>query len=455
MQIVLLLATADAVGGTEIVTRAYAEALARGDEVAILSVYRTCERDVSIANVRSQFLIDASLGKWRPLIDLGVSEVDAERLAGIPSEVVPDEWDSQFNRLSDLALERALSALSCQVIVTTSPALLALAVRFRRANVRIFHQEHRASEFRRGSMLPLARHGPSTNGVGFLTEASRDFFDGLWGSGAPPLHVLTNPVTDEFRPRSTLEERAVIMAARLVPEKQIEHAVVAFWEATQRLPGWQLRVFGEGPHRRRLRRLIQALHVEDRVLLLGSTSTMHLEWARGSIALLTSRYEGFSLALAEAQTAGLPIVSYDSPNGPREIVRDGIDGRLVPLNDRRALAASLRVYMEDADSRRDAGNAARAVSGRFSVASATVRLRRALEMALEDRSTSWHRVAAASITTLAHEPARDPGVSGEKLPGSGTPFADIYGPRRQCRPLGGETGRGQRAIPGRPGVVVG
>lgn len=424
MKVAFLMATGDAVGGTEIVTRAYAARLAHTDDVTLVSVYRTTATGMSVSGVRTIELIDVSRGRPVPLVDCDVEPEDAYALSTAPSDVVLESWDSQFSQLSDIALESVLRNLRSDVLVTTSPALLALALRYRREGAQVFHHEHRASEFRLASLPPLLRYGPASNGVAFLTDASRRAFSEEWGPGAPPLHVLPNPVSDAFRPRATLQDKAVIMAVRLVPEKQVEHAVLAFHDATQGLSTWQLRIFGSGPARRRIRRLIQAMHLEDRVLLLGSTHNMHLEWARGSVALLTSKFEGFSLALAEAQTAGLPIVSYDSPNGPKEIVRNGIDGALVPLDDRDGLASALRRYMQDTELRQAAGQAAFEGSSRFALDLATARLRKAFQDAEADVSRSRHRVAVARAVAGGDGSgsAQEPVLSVLQMPGGWQPI---------------------------------
>ncbi len=116
-------------------------------------------------------------------------------------------------------------------------------------------------------------------------------------------------------------------------------------------PDWQLRIFGDGPLSGACGRQIDTLGLHDCVQLNGNSQYLAEEWAKASIATLTSRNEAFGLVLAEAQAAGVPVVSYDSPNGPREVVIDGQTGILVPPGDTDALASALMLLIRDTELR--------------------------------------------------------------------------------------------------------
>ena len=92
---------------------------------------------------------------------------------------------------------------------------------------------------------------------------------------------------------------------------------------------------------------------------------METAYASSSIYVMTSHFEGLPMVLIEAQSVGLPAVSYMCSSGPRDIITDGKDGFLVELYDQETFAERLRTLMQDEELRRSMGQAAEVASHRY------------------------------------------------------------------------------------------
>lgn len=171
--------------------------------------------------------------------------------------------------------------------------------------------------------------------------------------------VIPNPTSFCSFNSSTLNERVVMSMGRLSTSKNFQSLISAFKIVVEKHPDWILRIYGEGSEKLSLINQIENLGLQNNVFMMGYSNDVASCLLESSIFALSSLHEGFSLAIVEAMECGVPVVSYQCPCGPKDIVNDGVDGFLVPLHDERMLADRICRLIEDDDLRKKMGAAAK------------------------------------------------------------------------------------------------
>jgi len=211
---------------------------------------------------------------------------------------------------------------------------------------------------------------PFADALVCLTESTLARFQSLIGRKG---HVIPGllPVPAQFmgrneQPHAGASSHTLIAMGRLEPQKGFDLLLDAFARIADRHPDWLLQILGQGPLRSGLEAQALRLNLGKRVQFTGEVDDPFPLLCAADLFAFSSRFEGFGMALAEAMACGLPAVSFDCPSGPRDIVRDGVDGILVPPEDVAALAVALDRLMGDAQERQRLGARASDVITRFS-----------------------------------------------------------------------------------------
>lgn len=191
--------------------------------------------------------------------------------------------------------------------------------------------------------------------------------------GIKAIYVIPNPVNStgngsEQASRRRGSAHTIAAMGRLVRQKGFDILIEAFGRCAGKHSDWSLVILGEGPQRASLQNFAADLGIADRVNLAGQFLEPATVLKRADLFVLSSRYEGFPNALLEAMACQLPVVSTDcSGGGPREIIRDGVDGILVPPEDVAALADAMDRLMANSNERRRLGTRACEIIERFSI----------------------------------------------------------------------------------------
>lgn len=185
------------------------------------------------------------------------------------------------------------------------------------------------------------------DGIIFQTKRAQQFFTpDIQEKSCVISNAIGNPYVFQAKP---CQERRKVIAAigRLHPVKDYDTLIRAFGQFHTLHKDYTLEIYGDGDEKDRLTRLVKELSLEGSVNFMGLHPDAILKAADASCYVLSSRHEGMPNALMEAMAVGLPCVSTDCPNGPAELIEDGVNGSLVPVGDPASLAAAIARMADD------------------------------------------------------------------------------------------------------------
>lgn len=188
---------------------------------------------------------------------------------------------------------------------------------------------------------------------------------GYWGN-LPNMEVIHNMLSFHSEEIAPLENKRVLAIGRYTYQKGFDYLLDAWKIVHREKPDWTLDIVGDGELQAQLQEQIFNNQLGSSVCLRPPTKKIEDIYKEASILVMSSRYEGLPMVLLEAESCGLPVVSFTCKCGPKDIVTDGMDGFLVPEADIDTLANRILLLMEDDKLRRDMGKAAKENSERFS-----------------------------------------------------------------------------------------
>lgn len=275
------------------------------------------------------------------------------RLRKLIKKLKPDCVLGMMTTASVLAV-MAAKGLGCRVIVSehTHPPIQKLPEAWQKLRRWAYPRAHAVVALTQGTARWLRDHVPGSRVV-VIPNAVR------W-----PLQEQEPvvPVPDKG------ERLRLLAVGRLHPVKGFDLLIQAFAMVASYFPDWDLVIVGEGEERAALQKQIETAALQKRVQLVGRVGNIKDWYEQSDMYVLSSRSEGLSNTLLEAMASGLAVVAMDCDTGPREIIRDNIDGILVnPPEDADALAAHLSDLMARPLKRAALARRAVDVRDRFSV----------------------------------------------------------------------------------------
>ncbi|TGV03951.1 glycosyltransferase family 4 protein [Flavivirga rizhaonensis] len=173
--------------------------------------------------------------------------------------------------------------------------------------------------------------------------------------------VIPNALTRFPDDSSSLKNKKVISAGRIAPVKRFEDLISAWKIVAETNKEWVLEIYGngEGSYLKDLKKLINEASLQKSIFIKEATNEIEKKMLEASFYVMTSETECFPMVLLEAMSVGLPIISFDCPNGPKNIITNHSDGLLIENKNINALAEAILLMMNNKSLREKFGKNAK------------------------------------------------------------------------------------------------
>ena len=186
-----------------------------------------------------------------------------------------------------------------------------------------------------------------------------------WGN-LPNIEVIPNSLPFQLNEMALLENKKIIAVGRYAYQKGFDLLIESWAIVNKTYPDWKLDIVGEGELQPELAQQIKEKGLLESAALIPATKRIEEVYLQASVLVMSSRYEGFGMVLLEAQSLGVPVISFACKCGPKDIITQGIDGFLVFEQDVQTLASKIMKLIKDEALRKLMGQAAKQNSKRFS-----------------------------------------------------------------------------------------
>ena len=180
------------------------------------------------------------------------------------------------------------------------------------------------------------------------------------------LFVIPNSLSFERNYKDIYSQKRVISIGRLSKQKGFDILIDVVEQISKRISDWKFTIVGDGELREILKKKIYEKKLEDLIDIIPPTNSVLDIYNSASIYLMTSRWEGLPMVLLEAQACGLPIVSFDCPEGPASVIHNEKDGFLIDFMDVTNMVNKLEILMNNYELRKNFGVSAFEASSYYS-----------------------------------------------------------------------------------------
>lgn len=165
---------------------------------------------------------------------------------------------------------------------------------------------------------------------------------------------IYNPIDHtifKYRKNYNKKSKKILSVGRLTYQKNFESLIEVAKNVTEKHPDWTFDIYGEGELREELQQKIDENNLTDKIHLKGQVNNLYSLYNEYSMLVMTSRYEGFPMTLLESMANGLPLIAFDVPTGPNEIIIENINGYLIKPFEIKSMCKKINYLIENEEER--------------------------------------------------------------------------------------------------------
>ena len=182
-----------------------------------------------------------------------------------------------------------------------------------------------------------------------LTKSAERYYKQHFPVSKNKITQIYNPIAEGAAKSEQYngKSKKIISVGRLSYPKNFDRLISIAARILPLYPDWSWDIYGDGELKDSLQVLIDENKLSAQLTLKGQVSDLYNHYGDYAFMVMTSRYEGFPMSLIEGAANRLPLVSFDIPTGPNEIILDGSNGYLIDPNSDDDMVERIRYLIED------------------------------------------------------------------------------------------------------------
>ncbi len=187
-----------------------------------------------------------------------------------------------------------------------------------------------------------------------LTKSAKGDYEKEFKTKSDKVDVIPNFIDSnilKYKKEYNVDSKHILSSGRFTSEKGFEMLVDVANEVFKKHSDWKWHIYGDGPEFNNIKDKIRENRLEKNLFLMGLADNMYEKYSNYGMFVLTSYREGFALVLLEAKMNDLPLISFDCVSGPSEIIRDSVDGYLIPCYNKKIMSEKICELIENPELR--------------------------------------------------------------------------------------------------------